>query len=102
MDTKVIVWTRPDGGISVFHRTDKASLPIEALADKVVPQGTPYQIIEKSELPDRSRRDAWEISGNKVSVNANKKTRNDVRLEKRNAVLTKLNLSIAELKDLLG
>ncbi len=48
-----------EGGITVIHSTGK--LPIEDVAQKDVPAGTPYLIVEDDVIPsDRSFRSAWE------------------------------------------
>ena len=48
-----------EGGITVIHSAGK--LPIEDVAQKDVPAGTPYLIVEDDVIPsDRSFRNAWE------------------------------------------
>lgn len=61
-----IVYTRPDGGISIVT-------PVTANAvGKCVPPGTPYRIVPTSEIPtDRYFRNAWEDTGN-ITVNMGK------------------------------
>ena len=56
---KRIIYQNETGGISVIIPAD--ALPIEQLAQKDVPAGTPYFIVEESDVPsDRTFRDAWE------------------------------------------
>lgn len=69
-----IVYTRPDGGISIV-------IPItENAIRRCVPPGTPYRIVPVSEIPtDRYFRDAWEDDG-KIKVNMRKAR--EIHLEK--------------------
>ena len=54
-----IIFPNSDGGISVISPTGK--LPIADVAQKDVPAGTPYLIVEDDVVPsDRSFRNAWE------------------------------------------
>ena len=54
-----ILFQNDEGGLSVIHPTGK--LPIEEVAQKDVPAGTPYLIVEDDAVPsDRSFRNAWE------------------------------------------
>ena len=46
-------------GISVIHRVDE-SISFEVLANKAVPEGLPYLIVEDSDIPSsRELRLAW-------------------------------------------
>ena len=59
-----IIFAYPDGAIGILHPTQEAleSMGIEAIADKDVPTGLPYKIVENDYLPeDRTFRDAWTI-----------------------------------------
>lgn len=58
MDERII-FKNDEGGVSVIIPTGLLSL--EETAKKDVPTGKPYKIIDKSELPDRSMRDAWTV-----------------------------------------
>lgn len=60
---QVILFKNDDGGVSVIHPTAEAldTYGIEAIAQKDVPSGKPYKIIDASELPDRSQRNQWDI-----------------------------------------
>jgi len=60
---QVIIYKTADG-VAVIHPTDEALslMGIYELADKDVPTGSPYKIIDISELPtDRAFRGAWVI-----------------------------------------
>lgn len=59
---KAIVYTRPDGGVSVVHPNLDCGLSIEQIAAKDVPAGIDYWIIDASELPSREYRNAWELN----------------------------------------
>ena len=57
--TQKILFPGEDGGICVLHPTGE--LPIADVAQKDVPAGTPYLIVEDDVIPsDRSFRGAWE------------------------------------------
>lgn len=60
---QVIIYKNDDGGVSVVYPTPEAlsAHSIEAIAQKDVPAGKPYKIIEASELPDRSTRNQWDV-----------------------------------------
>ena len=54
-----ILYPNSEGGVSVIHPTGE--LPIADVAQKDVPAGTPYLIVEDDVIPsDRSFRGAWE------------------------------------------
>ncbi len=54
-----IIYQNQEGGVSVIISTGE--LPIEDVAQKDVPAGTPYLIVEDDVIPsDRSFRNAWE------------------------------------------
>lgn len=62
--SKVIVFKNESGGVSVAVPTQEClqHYTIEQIAEKDVPEGVPYKIMDRSELPtDRTFRDAWEI-----------------------------------------
>jgi hypothetical protein len=55
-----IVYTRPEGGVSIIVPAPECGLTIEEIAAKDVPAGKPYQIVDVSEIPtDRTFRGAW-------------------------------------------
>ena len=54
-----ILYQNEDGDLCVIHPTGE--LPFEDVAQKDVPAGTPYLIVEDDVIPsDRSFRNAWE------------------------------------------
>lgn len=80
---KRVIYPRLDGGVAVLipaaniytdgqghwwsKQTPSDALPegfhqaaIEEIARKDVPAGTPYEIIDEADLPDRMQRNAWE------------------------------------------
>lgn len=56
---KAAVYTRPDGGISIFFPADESKL--DALMARAIPaEATNVRVIEHTEIPtDRSFRNAW-------------------------------------------
>ena len=57
-----IIYKRKDGGVSVISASPEWSGTMEELAQKDVPTGLKYKIVEDSDIPtDRSFRDAWEV-----------------------------------------
>lgn len=58
-----IIYKNDGGGVSVITPTPEAltQYGIEAIAQKDVPDGKPYKIIDSSELPDRSQRNQWDV-----------------------------------------
>ena len=56
---KRIVYTNDDGTVAVIVPAD-CGLTIEEIADKDVPTGKKYHIVDVSDIPtDRTFRDAW-------------------------------------------
>ena len=58
-----IIYPNDDGGVSILIPTEEylAEHTIEELADKDVPAGKPYKIVDVSDIPtDRTFRNAWE------------------------------------------
>jgi len=67
-----IVYLNDKGGISVVIPSPSWSGTMEELADKDVPDGKPYKIVEDSVIPsDRTFRDAWE-NYEEINVNFSK------------------------------
>lgn len=61
---KSIIFKNNEGGISIIHPTEQAisKYTIEQIANKDVPAGKAYAIVDRSEIPsDRTFRDAWTI-----------------------------------------
>ena len=61
--TQVIIFKNDSGGVSVIYPTQEAIelFGIELIAQKDVPAGKPYKIIDATDLPDRSQRNQWDI-----------------------------------------
>jgi hypothetical protein len=59
MNQRIIYPT--DGGVSIIVPAPECGLTIEEIAAKDVPAGTPYKIVDVSDIPeDRTFRNAWE------------------------------------------
>jgi hypothetical protein len=61
---KRIIYSTPEGGVAILIPTPEALAlhGIEAIAQKDVPAGRPYKIVDASEIPaDRSQRAAWVV-----------------------------------------
>jgi hypothetical protein len=55
-----IIYPTDDGGVAVIIPAAECGLTIEKIADKDVPAGKPYKIVDASEIPaDRTFRGAW-------------------------------------------
>jgi len=60
----VIIYKQDNGVVAIVRPTEEAlaKYGIEAIAQKDVPAGKPYRIIDASEIPtDRSQRNAWTV-----------------------------------------
>lgn len=58
--TKIIIHPNQYGTITITEPILECGLTVEEIANKDVPAGVPYLIIDKSEVPtDKSFRDAW-------------------------------------------
>jgi len=58
---KRILYQTEEGGVAVIIPTDNCGLTVEEIAQKDVPSGRPYKIVDVSEVPsDRTFRNAWE------------------------------------------
>tara|TARA_R100000458_G_C8189363_1_gene183578 strand:- start:84 stop:335 length:252 start_codon:yes stop_codon:yes gene_type:complete len=62
-----IVFKTPgsDGGVSIISPAERYNTQAgcERLANRDIPKGTPYEIVQDSEVPqDRAFRNAWEVS----------------------------------------
>jgi hypothetical protein len=61
---KVVIYKNEQGGVVIVIPTPDAlqTYTIEQIAEKDVPEGKPYKIVNMSDLPsDRTFRAAWEI-----------------------------------------
>ena len=66
-----IIYTNTEGSVSVIIPTGE--LPIEEVAQKDVPAGVAYEIIEDDAIPsDRFFRNAWVANGGAVDVDLDK------------------------------
>ena len=62
MDKRIIYLT-DDGVVAVIVPAPNCGLTIEQIADKDVPTGKAYQIVDVADIPgDRTFRNAWEYS----------------------------------------
>jgi len=62
--TKRIIYQTNEGGVAIIIPTPECleTHTIEEIADKDVPAGKPYKIVELSDIPtDRTFRNAWEV-----------------------------------------
>ena len=83
-----IIYKTPEGTVSVIIPTSEWSGSMEELAQKDVPTGLKYKIVEDSVIPtDRSFRGAWEVDTDfKISENLTKAkdiTKDRLRLERK-------------------
>jgi len=62
---KVILYKQDNGVVAIIRPTEEALAiyPIDIIAQKDVPAGRPYRIVNASEIPtDRSQRNAWTVN----------------------------------------
>ena len=60
---KRIIYPTDDGGVAVIVPAPNCGLTIEQIAEKDVPTGKAYQIVDVADVPsDRTFRNAWEYS----------------------------------------
>lgn len=118
---KLIVYKEPSGNLCILTPAPKDRVGLllpqvlgmtddEYLAfitAKDVPAGaTDVQLIDSADFPaERGNRDCWDIANGKVEVHAGKlqakQAAKAAKQAKQGAVLSKLKISAAELKDLL-
>lgn len=68
--SKVIIYNQDNGILGVIYPTPDAltTMTIEEIANKDVPTGLSYKIIEDTELPNsREFRDAWTIDNTELT-----------------------------------
>jgi hypothetical protein len=59
---KRIVYKNQNGGVSVLIPAPDCGLSLEEIAQKDVPKGVQYAIVDVADIPnDRTFRDAWEL-----------------------------------------
>jgi hypothetical protein len=56
---QVIIFPNNSGGVAVIIPAPEFSDQIEAVANKDVPAGKPWRIVDDSTLPSRESRDRW-------------------------------------------
>ena len=60
---KRIIYPTDDGGVAVIVPAPNCGLTIEQIAEKDVPTGKDYQIVDVADVPsDRTFRNAWEYA----------------------------------------
>lgn len=61
---QAIIYQNDQGGVVVIYPTAEAlaQYGIQAIAEKDVPEGKPFKIIDVADLPDRSTRALWEVN----------------------------------------
>jgi hypothetical protein len=58
-----IIYPTDDGGVAVIVPAPECGLTIEQIAQKDVPAGKPYKIVDVADIPtDRTFRNAWEYT----------------------------------------
>ena len=63
-----IIYNRAEGQVAVITPSPSWRGSMEGLAQKRVPTGCKYKIVEDSVIPaDRSFRDAWEVDENELT-----------------------------------
>ena len=60
LENKRIIYPNDDGGVAVVIPAPDSGLTIDEVANKSVPKGRPYKIVDKGFVPhDRTFRSAW-------------------------------------------
>jgi hypothetical protein len=60
---KRIIYQTEDGGVAIIVPSDECGLTIEQIAQKDVPAGKAYKIVDVADIPtDRTFRNAWEMT----------------------------------------
>ena len=63
-----IIYKTPENTVTVLSPTSEWTGTMKELAQKDVPTGLKYKIVEDSVIPsDRSFRDAWDVDTNKLT-----------------------------------
>jgi hypothetical protein len=59
---KRIIYPTPEGGVAIIIPAPECGLTVEQIAQKDVPAGVQYKIIDAADIPtDRTFRNAWEF-----------------------------------------
>ena len=114
---RVAIWARADGGVSVTYFDDRDRLKGESDDDLIARisakhgtspmlTGAVRTVHNKTDIPaDTTHQDCWTVTGSKVEVDSvklqAKQAAKAAKQAKQGAVLSKLKISAAELKDLL-
>lgn len=70
--SKRIVHSTSKGGVNVITPVNP-NKTVEEIAARIVPEGTSYKIIDETDLPKYNAfRNAWQLTGSKVTVNIEK------------------------------
>ncbi len=56
---QVILFPNDNGGVAIITPAPEFANQIEAVANKDVPAGKPWRIVDDSTLPSRDSRDRW-------------------------------------------
>ena len=60
---KVVIYAGENGVAAILAPVPDCGLTLEEIIEKDIPKDTPYEIIDRGELPDdRTFRNAWEFS----------------------------------------
>jgi hypothetical protein len=60
---KRIIYQTEDGGVAIIVPSAECGLTIEQIAQKDVPAGKAYKIVDVADIPtDRTFRNAWEMA----------------------------------------
>ena len=71
MKKLIIIYPKDDGGVAIIAPCANTKLSIDKIAEKDVPKGKPFQIIDSSMLPkSREFRNAWEYVQEKTGKGA--------------------------------
>lgn len=65
---QIIAFTNDANKVSILSPSPNSGLTLEQIAQKDIPQNSPYIILDESELPDQRDRDRWKIQGNSVII----------------------------------
>lgn len=58
-----IIYPTPEGGVAIIIPAPDCGLTIEQIAEKDVPAGVAFKVVDVSEIPtDRTFRSAWEFT----------------------------------------
>jgi hypothetical protein len=60
---KRIIYPTDNGGVAVIIPAPSSGLSIEQIAEKDIPAGKPFKIVDVTDIPsDRTFREAWEYT----------------------------------------